>query len=166
METGELKIRINEFLKDNNIELCELSGAIDSIQSEEIFEKAKNHIRDNKDLVGRCFVRNSVNINGRNLPKIYYKVISARSENEYRVECLEFKEHPNTRFNKRLRMAFSSCDKLFGSFGHTFFYIESEMAKDIRKYSEISEEEFRNVAQQFFNELMDSKWEIKDGIEI
>lgn len=121
-------------------------------------EMAKQ-VNANKPLVGKCFCKNIEPRHSMFPPmKRFYQIISNRSENEYRVECLVFDEHPTYWFKYQAHKAGFSGDFYLGSFEFEGFRTESKMAKNFTDMTEITKEEFNEHARLYLNELLETRW--------
>ena len=142
-----LKDKLFEFSRKNGVTLSAIAEAAKRMADDEYKKIRDRKIERNKQLVGRCFVQRHQDGND-----VYYKVISAMSSNEYRVECLEFRTDLGKNY-------YEDC-KYGGHFDFDSFYVDSEMATLFDTLTEISYNEYWDAAQKLFNKMMDEKWEI------
>ena len=97
----------------------------------------------------------------------YYKVISERSSNEFRMEALTFTEHPTYWFNYQHlhNYNYSLGDYYNGKFGFTSIEVEdypffcySASGGGINFLTEISLEEYNQALDSYIQELKEIKW--------
>lgn len=116
-------------------------------------------VKANKPLVGKCFYKTLEPRHSMFPPmKRFYYIISNRSENEYRVECLIFDEHPTYWFHYQAHKAGFSGDFYLGNFEFDGFHTDSQMINELETMTEITKEEFDEHAQKYLNELLETKW--------
>lgn len=151
--------QLKKLSNDNNMSLDELSTLIakDSRKVEE--EKLHNNVQKNEQYVGRCFY-NIVNKSHSMFPEMkkFYLVISGRSENEYRVECLTFKEQPTYWFDYQMHKMNFVGDYYLGKFEFESFETESIMVSSLKLMTEISREEFNKYAKEYLDKLLNLEW--------
>lgn len=116
-------------------------------------------VKDNKNLIGRYFYA-EIEPRHTMFPKMkrFYKVLSARSENEYRVECLIFNEHPAYWFEYQAHKAGFAGDYYLGHFEFNSFTVDSIMANSFKMMTEITKEEFDEHARQYLEEMLEMNW--------
>jgi hypothetical protein len=155
MEKNE---KIKNFLKENNISATELKQALENMSKEEEEEEIKEIINSNKKFVGRYFVKNNVKKSMFPPMKKYYKIISERAENEYRVSCLVFDEFPTYWFGYISHKSSVPGDYLNGSFDFTGIKTESIMTININSLTEITEEEYNKALKKYIERLIKLEW--------
>lgn len=155
----ELLNKLKELSKENNISLNDMSRLLGNESKKEQEEQLRDKVNDNKDLVGRYFYRLG-HPRSKMFPEMkkFYRVLSNRSENEYRVECLTFYEHPTYWFDYNAHKIGFPGDYYLGNFEFESFVVDSFMAKDIRSLTEISKEEFDSYAKKYLDELLNLEW--------
>jgi hypothetical protein len=82
----------------------------------------------------------------------YYKVISERANNEYRVSCLIFDEYPWYWFDEGVVYYH------MGDFDFRGINTDSIMINKLEGYEEIPEEEYNLAMHNYVQELCDLKW--------
>lgn len=155
--TSETKEKIRHFVTVNDIQYNDVLSFLTDESVQEQSRMCKIRACKNTDLVGRYFKTP----HKKSLFPVmyrYYKILSYRSENEYRVECLIFDEHPVYWFNSRLHKLPQPGNGFLGRFDFDSFITDSIMAKDIRNMQEITEEEFNGAARKYLEELLELKW--------
>ena len=151
--------KLKEFANENNISLEDLSGMLRVEATNEINGKIRENVAKNKDLVGKCFYT-TVKKPSHMFPEMrkFFLVLSNRSNNEYRVECLTFYEHPTYWFEYNMHKASYPGDFYLGHFEFDGFETDSYLASNIRSYQEISKDEFNLRAKKYLNELLSLNW--------
>ena len=116
-------------------------------------------VEHNKNLTDRYFYT-EVEPMHTMFPKMkrFYHVLSARSENEYRVECLMFNEHPAYWFEYQAHKADFAGDYYLGHFEFESFTVDSIMANSFSHMTEITKEEFDEHARRYLGEMLEMKW--------
>ena len=144
-----------------------IKNAIDNLARKERHNEIINKTRENLDLVGKCY---KLYMGHSRFPDMYkyYKVLSIQSENEYRVECLTFYEHPTYWFDTKLSIIGVPGNGYLGNFELYTVEVESIMAKDLRnkeyswnhsrKFEEISLEEYNVALRKHYEELINAEW--------
>ena len=130
----------------------------------ENLQRKLNTICNNLHLVGKCYVREKS-------PKVleYYKVISAYSENEYRVECLKFRLPFKANIDRILQMhgsRYPDCNIEAIPFETESIMINSHINHNdsISEWTEISEKEFYDHMNVCYTEFVE--WsKLKDIIK-
>ena len=150
---------IRQFMDRNGVSSEELYSILKDISRIDSDNRIREKVEKNEDLEGRCFCK-PTHFGGPRFPEVkkFYKVLSARSENEYRVECLIFTEHPLYWFNYNAHMMGSAGDYYLGRFDFCSFAVESVLADKIREMEEITVEEFNGQACTYLGELLGLKW--------
>lgn len=150
---------LQKFAKEHNMSVNDIVSEIKHKERAHDETEMAKKVKANEHLVGKCFCK-TVEPRHSMFPvmKRFYKVVSNRSENEYRVECLVFDEHPTYWFKYQAHKIGFSGDFYLGSFEFEAFRTESKMAKDFARMNEISEEEFNEHAREYLNELLETKW--------
>ena len=146
-----------EILKNTQIDNLDLSILISKLQKskrEKYFKEIDEKIAANQDLVGRCFKTKRSPRDGM-FPECwrYYKVVSAHSENPYRIECLVFDEYPTYWFEGNY-----IDDNKCGIYDFTSFYNESLMVNQIKTCEEITADEYWYAANIYLNRLSMLEW--------
>ena len=143
-----------------------------------IIEQSQKH----DYLVGKCF-KKRVKPHSGMFPEMwrYYKVISYQSSDQYRVECLEFDEHPTYWFDHQSSALGMPGDYYLGSFDFYGFWTEDVMANELLdtvgnrsmtvmldgkeitlpqrdKYTAITLEEYNNAMMNYTQELSELPW--------
>lgn len=120
-------------------------------------EKQDEKYNKNQRYVGKCYELDTKN------GKKFYKVISVKGDNQFRVSCLVFDEKPSVKFSP----AFSKAHSFHENEGHIDFdgiYVEDIMIKNtfmnitIENMTEISEGEWRYALQRYTNRLIEFDW--------
>ena len=152
---SDLFNKFQEFCKENNTDMQSVLREIDEQQGEIAKQKRIREFESHKNLIGKCFKNNGK----------YYKVVSIRADNSYRISCLEFDEHPSYYFTKTSQRAFWHCD-YEGYFDFEGIYIDDEIigkvhgnAPGLVDWEEITEEEYRAALKNYCEELLEIDWE-------
>ncbi len=134
--------------KDKENLLRELSTE----SKKEAYNKNLEIIEKNKEYVGRCFK------NGDE----YFRIIDSRSSNEYHLECFTFKFPASIKDVPIMHRIFTP-DLVFGHQEMDGFFIEDKgllcnnlkinNKKVIESYTEITEEEFEENMDRFYEDL-------------
>lgn len=150
---------LQRFAEEHNVSVKDIVLEVKHKEKVHNETEMAEKVKANEQLVGKCFYK-TIEPRHSMFPamKRFYKVISNRSENEYRVECLVFDEHPTYWFKYQAHKIGFSGDFYLGSFEFEAFRTESKMAKDFVNITEISEEEFNEHAREYLNELLETKW--------
>ena len=146
---------LNDFLLENHMTESDLRCYLESISKNRAKERMEDQVKKNKHLEGKFFVK-QLDGKGTMFPPMnrYYKVLSARSENEYRVECLIFNEHPTYWFQYQSTKVGNPGDYYLGRFEFESFSIDSIMASEFDVLREISTKEFNEAANKYLKELL------------
>ena len=115
-------------------------------------------VESHKDLVGKCYKYKEAP--SAMFPEMYryIKIISYQSYNERSVECLSFYEHPVYWFDYQAHLGNLPGDYFFGSFDFTAFFTDDIYVDNLAEMTEISEEEFRDAARKYLDELLNLPW--------
>lgn len=165
---NELYNKFKKWCAANDADPYIISEYTNRMIAEERHGRVINSVEDNAYLVGKCF-KMEVRPYNRLFPSMwkYLKVVSNRAENEYRVTCLVFDEHPWYWFNYNSdRFAYNN-DYYEGAFDFDGIYVEDIMVESpdtflpalLRDYIEISQTEYRIAYERYCEELINLKWE-------
>lgn len=153
--------------KDLNLteeELDELQNQLNMRKQKAIYKQNLKSIEDNKKYIGKCYKENE---NGK---EKYIRVLSSKSTNQYRLECMCFdfpvKFHNNIHLTKMF-----NPENAFANIEFKGIYIESypllctswkskKTAKVINTLVEITEEEYFNKMNEYITKLQEM---IKNG---
>lgn len=130
---------------------------------EEWRKEADEAIRDKvmsmKGWEGRYFVEEN-HVEDPMFPamKKYYKVVSVRSENPYRVECLTFPEVPFYWFDYKDSRVDVPGNWFLGSFRYDGPHTESVMLNNVQQMTAISEEEYASAMREYTERLLKMSW--------
>ena len=114
-------------------------------------KKLEEKYEKNKALVGRCFVRRE---------QKFFKVVSIKSNNEYRVTCLVFKKDPEADFISKWDMNSSYHHPNAGRIDFYGVYTDDILIKDLLEgCTEIDEEEYNSQLHKYIDKLIDFNWE-------
>ena len=120
-------------------------------------EKQDEKYADNQQYVGKCYELNTKK------GKRYYKVISIKGSNQFRVSCLVFDEKPSAKFSPSISKIHLYHENE-GLIDFESIDVESVMIKktfmcvSIEDMTEISEGEWRYALQRYIDQLMDFDW--------
>lgn len=152
---SDLLNKFQEFCKENNTDMQSVLREIDEQQGEIAKQKRIQKFESHKNLIGKCFKNNDK----------YFKVISIRADNDSRISCLEFDEHPSYYFTKTFQRAFWHCD-YEGYFDFDGIYVDDEIlgkvygnAPGLVDWEEITEEEYKVAFKNYCEELLEMDWE-------
>ena len=150
---------VRKAMEDTGIDAASMLQWLDRKSRESKDAGIRSKVEALRGLEGKCFVEMAVPEGGM-FPsmKRYYKVISARSENEYRVECLVFDEHPLYWFDYKSNMAGVPGDWFLGTFRFESIRTESVMSAEIAMMSEIGRDEFDAAMRRYIGELSVMRW--------
>lgn len=129
---------------------------------DEYFRKKTVKEQDNKYIENQKYVGNCYELKTKN-GKRYYKVVSVKSNNQFRVSCLVFDEKPTAKFSQLLQKAILHHDNE-GSIDFDGIYIEDVMIKktfmciSIEDMTEITEDEWRYALQRYIDQLIAFDW--------
>ena len=154
---NDFKQQFSELLKKNNLSASEALQILKNENLENEDEEIKKIVESHENLVGKCFVTTTIQTLFP-IMKRYIKVISARSENPYRVECLCFEEHPTYWFDYQSHKMRFAGDYYLGTFEFDSIVVDSLMADVVMKMDPISTEEYNNAMRQYIEELTEMKW--------
>lgn len=140
--------KITDLLDSCDFEtLLEISQYCDDYFDHRRKEEQDKKYAENRKYFGKCYELDTKN--GRR----FYKVISVKGDNQFRVSCLVFDEKPSAKFSP----AFSKID-------FDGIYVEDIMIKNtfmnitIENMTEISEGEWRYALQRYTNRLIEFDW--------
>lgn len=154
--------KIQELIKENNLSDEDLFVVLKHLHAKEQDRenrKIRELVRSHTDLVGKCFVYMMGEERSIFPPmKKHIKVISARSTNEFRVECLVFEEHPTYWFDYQAHVDAKPGDFFLGHFKFQSIMVESILAETIAGMDEESEEDFDSALMGYAEELKDMQW--------
>jgi hypothetical protein len=150
---------LERFAKDHGSNLHELSTILNNYKTIEEEKKLIETTDTNESLIGKCFYTIVKPYHGI-FPEMkrFFKVLSNRSNNQYRVECLVFDEHPTYWFKYQMHKEHTIGDYYLGHFDFKSFSTESIMATTLQEMTEISSEEFTIYAYHCAVELLDTEW--------
>lgn len=151
--------------KDLNLteeELDELQNQLNNRKKQEAYNNNLEAIENHKKYIGKCYKDEKENT--------YIRVLSSKSSNQYRFECMCFKFPVSYYENHHLTKIFSP-DNAFSTIDFDSIYIEDypllcsswkskTPAKVINTLIEISEEEYFEKMNEYIAELQQK---IKDG---
>lgn len=151
--------KLKELSDNNDMSLDELSRLIKEESRKEGEDVLKQKVKENENYIGKCFYR-IINKERGMFPEMrkFYLVLSNRSNNEYRVECLTFKEFPTYWFEYQAHKIGCIGDYYLGSFEFESFKTESIMASSLKTMTEISKEEFDKYAKDYLDKLLNLEW--------
>lgn len=157
--TEKLRGALEAFMTEYNVDSGELDFLIRHMSRIEGDKKIRDKVHQNEALVGKCFLLSNVQINKMFPPMNRYgKVLSARSKNEFRVECLVFNEHPVYWFDYHASKIGRPGDYYLGSFDFQAVWVESLMVRDVEHAKEISLDDFNSAFRQYTEELLQTEW--------
>lgn len=159
--------RLNEdFLKDialltekYNVDIEMVQDAFSTQILQDEHQKIVNTCKFHIPLVGKCY--KIIKAKPHNMfPEMnrYFKVISEQSENECRVECLVFDEHPTYWFSYQSSKAGFPGDYYLGSFDFESIYTEDIMVSSLKSMTKISLEEYNKAMRRYIEELITLPW--------
>ena len=151
---------VKEIADKNKVSLHVIKTLVSQEIKKEAEERDSKKINQNKDLVGKCFIRDRGTSLESPTMKKYFKVISERSINKYSVECLTFSEHPYYHFTSNAQSTSVPGDHYGGSFDFRSFETESVPVKSIQQLREISKEEYEEVAKKYLETLLIADFQI------
>lgn len=129
----------------------EISSYCNNIKRINREKELNDKYAENAKLVGKCYRRNMLGYN------TFYKVVSVKSNNVYRISCLTFDEHPSAEFSKLLQLGWSHPNE--GAIEFDGVYLSDPMVKDIIKWDEISEELYNKYLDEYIAALKTFNWE-------
>lgn len=146
--------------KDLNLtdeELDELQEQLNMRKKKTAYEENLKAIEDNKKYIGKCYKEK---VKGKDK---YIRVLSSKSSNQYRFECMCF-EFPIVFHDKLHLTKIFNPDNAFANIEFKGLYIESypllctswkvnHPAKVVNTLEEISEEEYFNKMNEYIEEL-------------
>lgn len=164
MQVDELIMEAEKLSEDDKASLLRsLSTERRRKESERIREAVKSH----EKYVGKCYVENEKPMSGM-FPEMrrYYKVVSARAENEYRMTVLTFPERPLYWFDYQNHRIGLAGDGFLGEYefigietdDFPFFCRSRNGGREIDRLTEIPESEFFEALDAFVEELKKMKW--------
>lgn len=150
---------IKKFLEDNNLSLRDLQLYVEFETYKNYNEQLRDALKKNSEYVGKCF-QQEVEPFHKLFPKIkrFYKVLSERSSNEYRVACLIFDQHIHYWFETNYHKVKQVGDYILGEFSFNPIWTDSIMVKDLKTFKEISIEEYNEGLKSLTNELINTKF--------
>lgn len=119
-------------------------------------KKMVQRIKENAVLVGKCFRIKNIS-EASKFPDMYhyFKVISNRASNQFRVSVLTFKEYPTYWFDYQThRFAPEAGDYINGSFVFSGIKINSILASTLSGMEEIPEKEFNKKMLEYTERLL------------
>ena len=125
----------------------EISSYCNNIKRINREKELNDKYAENAKLVGKCYRKNNT----------FYKVVSVKSNNEYRISCLTFDEHPSAEFRKLLQLGWSHPNE--GAIEFDGIYLSDPMVKDIINWDEISEESYNKYLDEYIASLKSFNWE-------
>lgn len=159
-------IREAEALSDEDLQMLASRIRNGSLKRHdaEIRKKTESHA----GYVGKCYVKKVKPMSGA-FPEMrkYYRVVSERADNEYRMTALTFTEKPLCSFRPRFSKTGLPGDGYSGSFRFDgiqaedvpFFCFSFNGGLEIDSMTEISEEEYFKALDAYVNEIKTMKWE-------
>ena len=121
----DTKIRFNFLTGLTEEDLEYLQNELKSISREKEEKKMRAVVDSHMSLVGKCF-KTRIQPHSKLFPEMwrYYKIISARANNEYRVSALRFDEYPTYWFDYKMSKIGHPGDFYFGHYEFTSIVIE------------------------------------------
>lgn len=155
----ELYNAVKKVQSDFNVSAREIEEMLMKMRKKEDMLMLRNRVQSNVKYVGLCYRRTVAPHDGL-FPEIsrYYKVISERSSNEYRVECLIFDEFPCYWFDYQSSMTFQAGNYYEGHFDFDSFWTDSVMVSSLEKMELVPSEEFDRKAKEYTAALLEMKW--------
>lgn len=139
-----------EFMDKLDMSTNEALTVLSNLQHKEQQQEIVDMTMVNEGLIGRYFKSDK---------EYYYKVISPHASNEYRVSCLRLPTKPTYVFNKKLSRIYTPGVCYCGNFVLEGMDVVSKLASDFKNMTEISPEEYNEVAQNYLNELLTMDFE-------
>lgn len=142
---------ITNFMQDSNIDLDTLHKVVQQMCVEKANQKAVEVVEINAKLVGNCYYDYHNNI--------YIKVISARSTNQYRVECLVFEMPPKYYFKHHLySVPYVVGNNYFGEFIFDSIYVDSILITDLEQFVPITLKDYNNILRRWVEYIINMDW--------
>ena len=156
-QNKKMQTELNDFLVRHGMSRNDLSAYLKDMSKQDYEKRMQMQVEKNSDLVGRFFVHK---VSHPMFPEMnrYYRVVSNRCENEYRVSCLAFDEHPTYWFRYRSSKIGQPGDYYLGHYEFESFDVECMMADDIRSMCEITSVEYQKAAEAYLHELMEMQF--------
>lgn len=156
-----MKDKILQLCKENNIGLYDLKKMIEDQLEFDANKTLQEEVAKHEYVVGKCY-RRKVKPDCGMFPEMYryYKVISPRAENVYRVSCLTFDEKPWYWFRYNSTRFEHSSDHYEGYFEFDGIYVEDIMFHLLTDgtLEEISGEEYINACFRYCEILLNLDW--------
>ena len=149
---------INQLYNKYNVDAEDIRNAFSTQIRNETHEKIIETSKSNSDLVGRCFYYRVKPHSMFPEMKRYLKVVSIQSTNEYCVECLCFDEHPTYWFNYKASKIGNAGDYYLGSFNFDSIWTKDVIASSIRRFKEITLDEYNEAMRKYTEELITTPW--------
>lgn len=146
---------ILQMLQDCDLEtIKEIAMSCDKIIDQNYEDDVNKKYAENQKLVGKCYREKLDDDNER-----FYKVISIKSNNMFRVSCLCF--------NKKIDPEFSNFYRINGSTNDNQGYIivdtidiDDPMVVDLIGYEEITKEEYNQQMIDYVRRLQNYDWSV------
>lgn len=150
----EVKQLLNKYSADD------VRTAISKVIYNKDNEKLLREVKKHENLVGKCFKYKYQPPHFKEKIWRYCKVISARAESEFRVQCLVFDERPLYWFSYKANNKFhiSPGDWFLGRFDFDSFVVEEVMTQELKYYTPIEESVYANAAFQYLCDTLKLQW--------
>jgi hypothetical protein len=148
---------IKELAIKHGLKCDDIARKIQSVSADDQHKEIIAKTAEHKDMVGKCFKRIG------HIPRfgdmnVYYRIISERACNEFRVSALAFCEQPVYWFSYQSSRASRPGDWFLGNFDFDSFCVVEVMADEFSPGEEISREEFDAAMLSYTKRLMDMPW--------
>ncbi len=166
MVVDEFIERIDNLSQD---EVLDILSALRKKEYDNSDRKVRNSVNSHKEYVGKCYYKEVQPKNGM-FPsmKKYYKIISERGSNEYRISALTFYEHPFYWFEYNSHKIAYPGDYFLGEYDFNGIDVEDFGAFcytgnggssiEINELTEISLEEYNLAMNKYIKELQEMEW--------
>ena len=151
----EIVKKFEQWCEDNHVKPTDLTDKYEDLRKEEQRKREIERFESHKELLGKCYKHYNK----------FYKIISIKANNNARISCLIFNEHPDIDFVIMFSKGHWHSD-YEGHFDFDGVYIDDVLIgtkygtiNGITDWEEITEEEFQNAYYEFCAELFNYKWE-------
>lgn len=148
---------INEISNLQKDDVLKVLAALNDREIQQSEEKIIERMSENKQYVGRCYYKET---KPNLFPKMnqYYKIISARGRNEYRIPVLTFYEHPTYWFEYESHRVHMPGDYYLGKYEFDSIEVDDVLRSDLSLFTEISNEEYNAAMDNYIKELKEMEW--------
>lgn len=148
--------QISPLMSEAGIDSEDLRVYLENKNRSKCDAKLHDSVELNDALVGKCYrqvLEYADNTSASTVHMKYYKVVSSRSDNQFRVTCLIFDDIPTYSFLYQNDRLWRVGSYFLGNFDMNTIECDSVMITDLVKYEEISIGEYNAALDSYIDKL-------------